>query len=196
MTPTQHHLSRVASIVASAFVLACGGTGAPGGDGGTTASGRPGPDLSMFPACVPDGQVEPPHMDIAGAIYSVPVPAELEPFASYSVEDVSLCRLGSGIELGYSLPALLVGKKTRVAFAGTYDSANGTYELSSADGTASCELAGEAWSCLEHFTGIEVDLEEVAEEAEDLSQQEAAARLDVAEQFSGDPIGILDFTLP
>lgn len=196
MIPT-HHLLPLATAALASISIACGG-GAETGEEGTSASGgaAPAPDLSTFPECVPDGQVEPPHMDVMGAVYSVPVPAQLEPFASYLVEDVSLCRLSGGIELGYSLPALLVGKKTRVSFTGPFDATTGTYELSSVDGTASCELTGDAWSCLEHFSGLEVDLEEVAEEAEGLSQQEAAARLQVAQLFSGDPIGILDFTLP
>lgn len=155
----------------------------------------PGPHTNALPTCVPDGQVEPPHMDIAGAVYEVPVPADLEPYASYPIGDVSLCRQGTTLELGYSLPKLLVGKKTRVSFAGTYVSAEGTYELSSADGTASCEPSDTTWTCFETFTGLEVDLERVADEAAELPSVEAAGRVDVAEHFGGDPIGILHFDL-
>jgi hypothetical protein len=135
-------------------------------------------------------------MDITGAVYSVPVPSELEAFASYPIGDVSLCQLGSALQLGYSLPALLVGKKTRVSFQGGYDTTSGRYEMTSADGTASCGRVGADWTCNEAFTGLEIDLTEVAKEAEALPAAEAAARVDVAQLFQGDPIGILSFTLP
>jgi len=158
--------------------------------------GSPGPHTASLPVCVPDGEEEPPHMDIAGAVYSVPVPAALEPYAAYPIGDVSLCQSGDTIELGYSLPKLLVGKNTRVSFAGTYLAAEGTYELSSEDGTASCEPSDTSWTCFETFTGLEVDLERVADEAAELPAAEAAGRVEVAERFGGDPIGILDFDLP
>ncbi|MEZ4446330.1 MAG: hypothetical protein R3B72_45045, partial [Polyangiaceae bacterium] len=127
---------------ACALLVACGGAdpeSGAGGSGGGQAEGGQGAGndpLAALPTCVPDGQVEPPHMDIAGAIYSVPVPVELEAYASYPIGDVSLCRTGNQLQMGYSLPALLVGKKTRVSFAGTVDPTSTTYALSSADGTA------------------------------------------------------------
>ncbi len=182
-------------------LLACGAEPAStgGGNGGGAAAGGGPPQLDL-PTCVPDGAVEPPHMDIAGAVYSVPVPPALEPYASYPLEDVSLCNQPAGgppgIELGYSLPALLVGKKQRVAFAGAYDAATDTYALSGDNGTATCHPTGAAWRCDEAFVGLVHDLEEVAKEAEDLDPAEAQARLEVAEIFRGDPIGILDFSLP
>lgn len=196
-----HHHRRAVALAANLMLIACGGASDEGGGGGTADGGGSGgadvdERIASLPICVLDGQEEPPHMDITGAEYSVPVvPAELEPHASYPIDEVSLCRRPSGLELGYSLPALLVGKKTRVSFAGGLDPATGTYELSSEDGTASCDPQG-AWSCLEKFTGIEVDLEEVAEEASGLSPAEAQARIDVAQIFQGDPIGVLDFSLP
>ena len=171
-----------------------GAGGAGGGVGGASSQG--GDPLTTLPACVPDGQVAPPHPDILGAVYSVPVPPELEPYASYPLEGVSLCRLDGGLELGYSLPALLLGKKTRVSFQGGLNAATGTYELSGADGTASCSIAEGQWICHEAFVGLVVDLAEVAKETEGLDPVEAEARLKVAELFSIDPIGILDFSLP
>lgn len=165
-------------------------------DPATEEGGGPGPHTTSLPTCVPDELVEPPHMDIAGAIYSVPVPEALEPYAAFPIGDVSLCRTDTTLELGYSLPKLLVGKKTRVSFEGGYDATAGTYELSSEDGTASCDPTANRWTCFETFTGIEVDLERVADEAADLPDAEAAGRVDVAERFGGDPIGVLDFELP
>ena len=166
------------------------------GCGTTSTSPDLRPELATLMECTPDGVGEPPHQDITGAIYSVAVPVELEPYADYPIGDVSLCRLGDGLQLGYSLPKLLVGDKTRVQFAGGHVAASDSYELSSADGTASCVRVASAWTCTERFTGITVDLAEVAEEVEDLPPEEPEARLDVSEIFQGDPIGILDFTLP
>ncbi|MEZ4447279.1 MAG: hypothetical protein R3B72_49830 [Polyangiaceae bacterium] len=57
-------------------------------------------------------------------------------------------------------------------------------------------VPGAAWTCTEQFTGLVVDLTEVAKEAEGLSAAEAQGRLDVSTSFQGDPIGILDFQLP
>ncbi|MEZ4446977.1 MAG: hypothetical protein R3B72_48300 [Polyangiaceae bacterium] len=187
--------------MACALLVACGGAdpeSGAGGAGGDAAGGQgAGNDpLAALPACVPDGQTEPPHMDVAGAVYSVPVPVELEAYASYPIGDVSLCRTGNQLEMGYSLPALLVGKKTRVSFAGTVEPTSTAYALSSTDGTADCQRSGAAWTCTEQFTGLVVDLTEVAKEAEGLTAAEAQARLDVSTIFQGDPIGILDFQLP
>lgn len=174
----------------AAGLWGCSGQADPGASGGgagtttTTASG--------LPACPPDTGVEPPHTDLVGD-YSVPVPAALEPYAHYPIDSVTACTRGDLLEIGYKLPALLIGKEEHVSFVGPYDPAADTLSLSG-DGTATCDVSAEGWSCLEHFVGIEVDLEAVAEEAADLSPAEAAARIDVAEYFGSDPIGILDFT--
>lgn len=193
MLPPHRHACVLAVALVSASLIACQSTAETSrADGGGGAGGA----LSTLPVCTPDGQPEPAHADIAGAVYSVPVPAHLEPYADYPLEDVSLCRTGAVLELGYSLPALLLGKKTRVSFGGTVDPASDHYELSGDDGTASCDRVDRSWSCTETFVGLTVDLEEVAKEASDLDPVEAAARLDVATIFGGDPIGILDFDLP
>jgi hypothetical protein len=115
-------------------------------------------------------------------IFAVPVPAELDPYAHYPVDSITFCRRGNLVELGYKLPELLLGKAERVGFSGGYDSAAGVLALTG-NGTATCELAGGSWSCLEHFVGIAVDLEAVAKAAEDLPPAEAAGRIDVAEVF-------------
>lgn len=171
-----------------------------GAAGSTTASdggqgGAPVP-VGSLPACTPDGVEEPPHADIPGGDYAVPVPPELQPYATYPVGDISLCSNGAGIELGYSLPALLVGRAERVSFAGAFDETTGAFVLTSEDGTSTCVVQRPEWSCVEEFTGIVVDLDEVAKETEGLDAAEAAARLEVARLFANDPIGLLDFSLP
>ncbi len=158
---------------------------------GCSTSDPPEPGESGLPECPPDDGVEPPHTDVTGD-YSVPVPAELEPYAHYPIDSITACLRGDMLELGYKLPALLIGDEERVSFSGPYDAAAETLDLTG-DGTAACDVSAEGWSCLEHFAGIEVDLEAVAEEAADLPPAEAAARIDVAEYFGSDPIGILVF---
>ncbi|MCA9645831.1 MAG: hypothetical protein H6718_21050 [Polyangiaceae bacterium] len=175
-----------------------GGTGNPVGGASGAAGGGSAGEASFFyslPVCIPDGSLEPPHPDLSGS-YSVPVSANLEAYAAYPVGDISICRTETTIELGYSLPALLVGKKTRVDFSGGVDPSATQHVLSGKDGTATCNRIGKAWSCLEHFMGIEVDLQRVADEAAALSPAEAQGRIDVATVFQGDPIGVLEFKQP
>src|ERR1043165_1715496 len=98
-----------------------------------------------------------------------------------------MCRLASGVHLGYTLPELLVGKANHVSFEGGFDAALGTFELAGSEGTASCAPA-DSWTCAEAFTDMSVDLDAVAKAAEGLRPAEAAARLEVAKRFSVDPI--------
>ena len=149
------------------------------------------PQAEALPECPPDTAVEPPHTDNAGR-YSVPVPPELAPYAEYPIDSITACRRGALVELGYKLPALLVGKETHVGFSGSYDDVAAAFVLSG-NGTATCEVTAGSWSCFEEFAGIGVDLAAVAEETEGLSTDEAQGRLDVSQFFGADPIGILDF---
>lgn len=187
MNPCKHDL--VVALVLATGWMACSGQADPAfnGDGGADMS----TSTATLPACPPDTGTEPPHTDVVGQ-YSVPVAAELTPFASYPIDSITSCVRGDVVELGYKLPALLVGKEQRVSFSGPYDPVSDSLELSG-DGTAACDVTASGWSCLEHFAGIVVDLEKVAEEAAGLPPAEAAARIDVAEAFGTDPIGILAF---
>lgn len=198
-----HWMLYAFSAVAS---LGCGGGAEGGGEagGGEAGAGQGGAGGasgsvpgSTLTACPPDVEgEEAPHQDIPGGVYSVPVAPELEPYASYPVDDITLCWTGTAVHLGYSLPALLVGKKERVSFEGGWDPTSQTFALSSADGTATCTPSEPEWRCNEVFANIVVDLEEVADEAAGLDPAEVAARLEVAAQFANDPIGILDFPAP
>jgi hypothetical protein len=182
-------------LLAGGVLAACGhddtAAADPTGAGGGGGNGALPPEAAALSECPPDTGVEPPHTDTSG-IYSVPVPPDLEPFSHYAIDSVTACRRGTRVELGYKLPALLVGKPVRVGFSGTYDDAAGAFVLTG-DGTANCQVTDGSWSCFEEFAGISVDLEAVVDETVGLSPDEAAGRLDVAEAFSVDPIGILDF---
>ncbi len=173
--------------VAASLLFACGGAENDVDDG---SGGQAGGGASL-PTCPPDTGAEPAHTDVTGS-YSVPVPAELEPYASYLVDSITACQRAGVVELGYKLPALLVGKPQRVSFSGSYDP-NADVLMLSGDGSATCDVSSAGWSCLEHFVGVAVDLEAVAKEAEGLPAAEVQGRLDVAAYFGGDPIGILDF---
>ncbi|HZO16174.1 MAG TPA: hypothetical protein VFB62_23025 [Polyangiaceae bacterium] len=174
-----------------AIVFLLGPVGCDSAAGEETAGATTHPEAQALPECPPDTGVEPLHTDTAGA-YSVPVPAELEPYATYPVDSITACRRGELVELGYKLPALLVGKETHVGFSGSYDEAAAAFVLSG-NGTASCAVTNGSWSCFEEFAGITVDLAAVAEETQGLSAAEAQGRLDVSQAFGADPIGILDF---
>lgn len=128
------------------------------------------------------------------AVYEVPVPAELSSAASYSVESVEW-EVKDGIaSLKYDLPAALVGRELRIEMEGPIDEDNGTASLAGDVGTATCEVSDLGIECLEKMPGllpINPDLELVEELAAEQYDGPVEDRVDVAERFAGDPIGIV-----
>jgi len=126
--------------------------------------------------------------------YSVPVDDEaLRAVASFPTT-VKVKTLNDGsVRMHYTLPAELVGNAQSVDFEGPA----GSTTLTGENGTAVCNGAPgtPGTQCNETFTGIHVDLAAVAH-ALDMRQVPAAERdlrLQVAEKFGIDPIGILHF---
>ena len=122
-------------------------------------------------------------------VYFVP---ERRDVSTYRVDEVGWTRIGDTATLAYNLPRMLVGDSQRVSFVGTVTGPSA--ELTGPHGTASCALdaAGLPASCLEEFVGLTVDLDRVREEALDLDPANVEARVDVAVEFSNDPIGVLE----
>ena len=170
-----------------------GGSGQHDGAADDAASPVSKPTLA---ACPPDVLNELAHVDIPSGTYSVPVPAELAPYASYSITDITFCETAGVATLAYKLPALLVGAEQRVAFQGTWSAASSSFELSSKDGNASCSRSGTLYTCTEHFTNLEIDSDKLTKELALLPAADAANKAEVAAVFGQDPIGILTFTGP
>lgn len=133
--------------------------------------------------------------------YEVPVTAELAAAAIYDVAEVEWTVTGSAVELRYDLPMGLVGLDLKVHFQGTIDAGAGTAALASDTGDAQCTVAADTVSCLEHMPGlgpITPDLAVVEQLAATEFAGPPSMRVDVAKQFSVDPIGIVhvDLTSP
>jgi hypothetical protein len=173
-----------------------GGNPGLGGGAGTSGSGGSSPGAPQLPACPPDALVETTHANIPAGTYSVPVSAELAPYASYPVGSINFCWNADLVTLGYKLPALVLGKAEHVAFVGPWNPSTARFELSGEDGTGICERAGTTWTCTEEFVSIGVDLTELSKELEGLPAEQVNGRLEVSKLFGQDPIGVLTFVAP
>lgn len=171
------------------------GTGAAAGTSGAAGSGT-GAAAPVLPPCPADALVETTHANVPAGTYSVPVPAQLVPYASYEVGSINFCQSGDSVTLGYRLPELLLGKAEHVAFVGPWNASSETYELSGKDGTGSCARSGTTWTCTEHFSGLTVDPAKVSDLLKGAPPAELQGRVQVTNHFGQDPIGVLVFSLP
>lgn len=133
--------------------------------------------------------------EIAGGTYTVPVPERLSAYSSYTVGSITFCKAGDSVQLDYSLPELLLGKKERVQLRGGWNASTPSLDLSG-DATANCVVSGSTWTCTEHFAAVTLDVERLQKELADLPDAERQARFEVSQIFGQDPIGILEFSLP
>lgn len=153
--------------------------------------------------CAPDdsGGAGSTAQGVYAGTYEVPVSADLAAAATYDVAEIEWVVTGNSVELRYDLPMGLVGKKVRVDFAGSVDEAAGTAKLTSVIGDAKCTVGADTVSCTENMQGLlplTPDLAVVEQLAATEFSGPASMRVDVAKQFSVDPIGIvhIDLTAP
>lgn len=177
---------------ALAALIGCGGPGAaPIGDEPSTAT--PG---SVDPGDPPSGGAEPgagvvqPESGIYAGTYFVPVPKELEPYASFDVDSIRFEVRGAELVLQYELPALLLGDTRGLSFRGTA-AADGSYVLDSDDGVATCRASDGGWTCDEVLLSVELDVDQLDRMLEPMPEADARARRSVADRFADDPIGVL-----
>lgn len=132
-----------------------------------------------------------------GAIYRVPVPPALRPWASYPVEEVELEREGADIEISYPFPRWLSGDSDEIVLQGVYSDRPEGFPVTAEQGSGTCTHTGARFECRESLPGLEVDREKARERMLDagLSTQEIEQRLEVTRIFEADPIGIFEFEL-
>jgi hypothetical protein len=160
---------------------ACGGEGSH--DGAMTET----PGLAVAPL-VADARFD-------GA-YAVPVEdPELRAFASNAVR-VDVRSLGANrFRMKYDLPRFLVGGDEEVDLVGTREG-SGPWTMEGPAGTATCqEDAPGQVRCDEVLGGVTVDLAkvELALTAAGIEGEERARRIQVAQRFSVDPLGVLTY---
>lgn len=158
-----------------------------------------------MPACAPDsgsdgdggsggGTTSSAASSVYRGTYEVPVAPELAAAAVYDVAEVEWTIVNGSVKLEYDLPLGLVGKDLRVEFTGPIDLAAGTAKLVGPPGDATCVLTSTTVSCTEQMNGllpIAPDLAVVEQIAKTQFAGAASLRVDVAKQFSVDPIGIV-----
>lgn len=162
--------------------------GAAGGANGAT--GQPG--TTQTPGATTIGSF--------GGSYSVPTTPDLAAAATFDMPELNWTVTNNVATLAYNLPRALVGKALRVTFTGPFDPATGTATLTGPPGTSQCTATATAVSCSETMQGImpvNPDLAVVAKLASSYPGP-SADRTTIAQQFSGDPIGIanVDLTRP
>ncbi len=151
----------------------------------------------------PDPTVQPgdPVPMTSGAFvgaYRVPVSADLTAAATYPVEHVDWTVAAGVATLHYDLPVGLVGGPLSVTFAGPISATSREVTLTSGSGSATCVATASVITCHEVFANLGVLPLSMAE-VERMAALEYAGpiahRVQVASQFSADPIGIVDFDL-
>ena len=138
--------------------------------------------------------------NVTNTLYRVPVPEELEPWASYPVEVAEFSREeGDTVKIEYLFPTWLVGLGQEVELVGQFPAGATSFPVSAgAYGDGTCAVEGRRMVCTEHLPGLVVD----RARAEALMQEHGLAagditqRLRVTDVFSVDPIGIFEFDLP
>jgi hypothetical protein len=108
------------------------------------------------------------------------------------ISEVEWTLSGAEATLAYGLPRELLGKSLRVDFSGTL-AADGTAHLQGEAGVADCTVSASALVCNEQMSGLlplEPDLATVENLAQDSYAGPASDRLEVAQLFVADPIGI------
>ena len=188
---------------ALAAALGCGGTdqtaaqppGASGaeqdsaGTDSAAAQNYPAAHGAAAESAPTDGSGE-SAVGAPGATYSVPVPAELEAYATFELGDLRFRERGNEWTLDYSLPPLLVGGTRQVSFRGVVSSSS-AYELSGDAGSMTCVDQADVLVCDEMLTAIELDRDKLERAFADLPAAESRARWEVANRFADDPIGVL-----
>lgn len=132
-------------------------------------------------------------------LYRVPtVTPELEAAATFPIESADWIMSGDTVTLHYDLPIGLVGGDVEVTLTGTFAARATSVDVSGAAGTGTCTRDANIVTCLETFTGLgtlPLSMDAVERAASTEYAGPAQHRVDVANVFGSDPIGVLEFDL-
>jgi hypothetical protein len=127
--------------------------------------------------------------------YSVPVPPELEPYASYPLDDVCWYSDGKTLSLGYTLPDELTGSKNPIVLTGE-DTGQATFKLAGDHGDADCSRGDSmSVSCRISYRKLNFDVDSVKQilSSEFPDPVQLTQRSAVSAVFRSDPIGVITF---
>ncbi len=125
------------------------------------------------------------------ATYEVPTSqVDLKAAATFSIEQISVNRVGDNIMIRYLVPQELTGEPNLIEFSGTMskDSA----QLTSPDGDLDCLTTRRQMMCTVEYQKIRFDQEKAQQlMTGKFKGEELLKRMAVQERFSTDPIGII-----
>ncbi|MBY0516365.1 MAG: hypothetical protein K2P81_05625 [Bacteriovoracaceae bacterium] len=125
--------------------------------------------------------------------YHVPVPAELNQFASFEVIDANIQIVNDKINVSYRLPTELVGPiENTVTLSGTIKQRK-ILKLRGPNSRATCVNTETQLECKVTYPDLIIDNASVEEYLKQTIQDpaELKARLEVATTFSTEPVGIV-----
>jgi hypothetical protein len=131
------------------------------------------------------------------ARYSVPVSEELAPYSQFTLSDFQSVRTGDQVTYTYTLPPELAGAGSQtVTMSGTI--APGQPTLLQGDlGSAACALEadGQNVRCQVQYGNLQIDSSGVKAflMSQSVGPTELAARLQVADLFAKEPVGVIFF---
>ncbi len=130
--------------------------------------------------------------------YLVPASSDLAAAATFTVDTVSWTVTGGVATLHYNLPIGLIGGRLAVDLSGPIAAGATQIELTGVNATGTCVAAGTAITCHEVFGDLGVlpiSMPVVQTTAAKEFAGPASQRVAIANLFSSDPIGVVDFDL-
>jgi len=130
------------------------------------------------------------------AKYKVPVEARLEKYSDFSISNVSYTKMNSQLILQYELPIELTGITPQLLTFSGNDDGQAISNLSGTHGSASCTASTQGLTCLMKMKDLQIDPARVAQllKSNSANLAEFNARLEVAEKFSSEPVGIITYS--
>jgi hypothetical protein len=129
--------------------------------------------------------------------YSVPVSEELAPYATFKIKNYEIKKANGVLTVSYDLPQELVGKKgLTISLKGKFSSEAETITLHGPKGEADCTVPEKnVLVCAIEMKDLAINSVSVTRFLTGLSTSSAEfeARQKVAEQFLGEPAGIITY---
>lgn len=137
-----------------------------------------------------------PTFAAAYGTYTVPVPPQLAPYATFVMNDSQITRDNTGVVMTYDLPVELVGPNHPTIVLGGKHREGGIMLLEGEFGEASCFTRAEKVECIVQYEDLEIDIAGVERilAARNISPHERELRLQVAKIFGGEPVGIVEIS--
>jgi hypothetical protein len=128
-------------------------------------------------------------------VYQVPVRPELAAYARFEISDFNYSSAAGKLSLDYSLPIELTGIAGQRIHLEGVDMGQPTLGLSGPQGDATCARNQAQLQCTVRMKNIQINPNSIAAllKTQSSSQEEFNSKLEVAQSFSRDPIGIVTY---